>query len=81
MKDAGILSGDLVVCEPRQYAENGEIVAVLIQGEEATVKQFMPEAGRVRLLPANDAYQPIVVAPDTEDFSIAGKVVGLVRRY
>jgi len=40
MQDAGILDGDLVVCEPRQYAESGEIVAVLIQGEEATVKRF-----------------------------------------
>ena len=40
MQDAGIFDGDLVVCEPRQYAENGEIVAVLIKGEEATVKRF-----------------------------------------
>ncbi len=42
MRDAGILHGDLVVCEPRQYAENGEVVAVLIKGEEATVKRFFP---------------------------------------
>lgn len=40
MQGAGILDKDLVVCEPRQYAENGEIVAVLLYGEEATVKRF-----------------------------------------
>ncbi len=40
MKDAGILSGDLAICEPRQYAQNGEIVVALINSEEATVKRF-----------------------------------------
>ena len=40
MRDAAIVDGDLVICEPRQYAENGEIVVALIQPEEATVKRF-----------------------------------------
>ena len=40
MKDAAILDGDLVICEPRQFAENGEIVVALIHQEEATVKRF-----------------------------------------
>ncbi len=40
MKNAGILNGDLAICEPRQYAQNGEIVVALINSEEATVKRF-----------------------------------------
>ena len=43
MKDAAILDGDLVICEPRQFAENGEIVAALIHQEEATVKRFLSQ--------------------------------------
>ncbi len=38
MKNIGILDGDLAICEPRQYAQNGEIVVALINNEEATVK-------------------------------------------
>ena len=56
MRDAGILDGDLVVCEPRQYAESGEIVAVLIHGEEATVKRFQLKAGCVELHPENTCF-------------------------
>jgi len=40
MKDVGILPSDIVICEPRQYAQNGEIVVALINNEEATVKRF-----------------------------------------
>jgi repressor LexA len=40
MRDAAILDGDLVICEPRQFAENGEIVVALIHQEEATVKRL-----------------------------------------
>ena len=56
MHNAGILDGDLVICEPRQYAENGEIVAVLIHGEEATVKRFFLHSNYVEMRPENDAY-------------------------
>ena len=49
MRNAGIFDKDLVVCEPRQYAENGEIVAVLIQNEEATVRAFLPAARLYRI--------------------------------
>ena len=77
MKDAGIFDGDLVVCEPRQYAENGEIVAVLIRGEEATVKRFFLYADHIELRPANDAYQ--VMCYPFSDLLIQGKVVGVIR--
>lgn len=77
MQDAGILDGDLVVCEPRQYAENGEIVAVLIKGEEATVKRFFLYADHIELRPANDDYQ--VMCYPFSELLIQGKVVGVIR--
>ncbi len=77
MRDAGILDGDLVVCEPRQYAENGEVVAVLIKGEEATVKRFFRYADHIELRPANDDYQ-IMCYPFSE-LLVQGKVVGVIR--
>ncbi|MFH0780678.1 MAG: transcriptional repressor LexA [Pseudomonadota bacterium] len=77
MQDAGILDGDLVVCEPRQYAENGEIVAVLIKGEEATVKRFFLYADHIELRPANEAF-PVMCYPFGEVL-IQGKVVGVIR--
>ncbi len=77
MREAGILAGDLVICEPRQFAASGEIVVALIDGEEATVKRFFLHADHVELRPANGEY-------DTQryDFGrvlIQGKVIGLQR--
>jgi repressor LexA len=80
MIDAGILDGDVVLARQQANAERGDIIVALL-GEEATVKSFSPESECIRLLPANAAYEPIVVPHDAENFSIAGKVVGLVRRY
>lgn len=77
MKDAGILDGDLAVCEPRQYAENGEVVAVLIRGEEATVKRFFLYPDHIELKPANEQY-PVMCYPFSE-LLVQGKVVGVVR--
>jgi repressor LexA len=77
MKDAGIFDGDLVVCEPRQYAENGEIVAVLVRGEEATVKRFFLYPDHIELQPANDAYS--VMCYPFSDLLVQGKVVGVIR--
>ncbi|CAG0910325.1 unnamed protein product, partial [Cyprideis torosa] len=56
MRGAGILDGDLVICEPRQYAENGEIVVGLIHGEEATVKRFYLLENAIEMRPENEAY-------------------------
>jgi repressor LexA len=79
MRDAGILDGDLAVCEPRQYARNGEIVVALIDGEEATVKRFFlrPELERIELRPENSAYSPMRY--DFGRVLIQGKVVGILR--
>jgi repressor LexA len=79
MKNAGILPGDYVLARQQEHAEQGEIVVALV-GEEATVKRYYEEPERIRLMPENEAFQPIVVRRGTHDFRIAGKVVGLMRR-
>ncbi len=77
MYNAGILDGDLVVCEPRQYAQDGEIVAVLIHGEEATVKRFFLYSDHVEMRPENDAYP--VMRYQFSELLVQGKVVGVIR--
>lgn len=77
MCGTGILDGDLAVCEPRQYAADGEIVVALIDGEEATVKHFFRHSDHIELRPANSAYEPMHYG-----FSrvlVQGKVVGIHR--
>ena len=59
MKNAGILDGDLVICEPRQYAENGEIVAALIGHVEATVKRFFLKESGIELQPENPDFKAV----------------------
>src|SRR6476469_7954018 len=75
MVDAAICSGDYVVVRQEQTAENGEIVAALIDGE-ATVKTFQRKDGQVWLLPHNPAYDPI----DGTHATILGKVTAVLRR-
>lgn len=77
MQDAGILNGDLVICEPRQYAENGEIVAALIHGEEATVKRFFRKTDHIEMHPENKDYQ--IKHYQFGELLVQGKVVGVVR--
>ncbi|HWR82752.1 MAG TPA: S24 family peptidase, partial [Candidatus Deferrimicrobium sp.] len=74
-----ILDGDLVIVKKQQTADKGDIVVAVIGGE-ATVKRYNPAGKTVRLEPANDAFEPIVVSRQSRDFRIAGKVVGLMRR-
>jgi repressor LexA len=78
MIEAHIVEGDLVVVRPQSIAENGEIVVALIDGE-ATLKRFFHEGDRIRLQPENARLQPIVIASDTQDVTIVGKVTGLCR--
>jgi repressor LexA len=75
MVDAAICSGDYVVVRQEQTAENGEIVAALIDGE-ATVKTFQRKDGHVWLLPHNPSYDPI----DGTHATILGKVTAVLRR-
>jgi repressor LexA len=77
MTGAGILSGDLAICEPRQYARNGEIVVALIGHEEATVKRFWLHQDHIELRPENPRYAVMRYAFD--EVLIQGKVIGLHR--
>ena len=79
MRDVGIFDGDIVFARQQPSAERGDIVVAII-GEEATVKRFYPENGRIRLEPANSFYGPIIVEKDAPGFRIAGKVVALIRK-
>ena len=75
MIDAAICDGDYVVIRQQPDAENGDIVAALLDGE-ATVKTFQRKDGKVWLLPHNDAYDPI----DGTHATILGKVTAVLRR-
>ena len=79
MVEAGILDGDVVVVRRAQDARDGEIVVALAgedeTADEATVKRFFRESGRIRLQPENSSLEPIY-APHVQ---ILGKVVGVFR--
>jgi len=77
MKDAGILDGDLAICEPRQYARNGEIVVALINNEEATVKRFFLRQTHIELRPENTDYP--FLRYGFSDVLIQGNVIGIQR--
>jgi repressor LexA len=79
MCEAGILDGDFVVIEHSNTARNGQIVVVLIRGEETTLKRIVQEPGRVTLFPENQDLEPITFAP--EDIEIQGVLVGQMRAY
>ena len=76
MIDAGILDGDFVVVRRQEDAGDGEIVAALVDGEEATVKRLRRVGQRVRLDPENPTLEPFF--PDQVD--VMGRVVGVFRR-
>ncbi|WP_331731253.1 transcriptional repressor LexA [Kitasatospora sp. NBC_01300] len=75
MIEAAICDGDWVTVRRQPVAENGDIVAAMIDGE-ATVKRLKRETGRVWLMPHNPAYEPI----PGETATILGKVVAVLRR-
>ena len=80
MIQAGILDGDFAVVRRQQDARDGEIVVALAgddeSTDEATVKRFFRENGRVRLQPENDALEPIYA----EHVQVLGKVIGVFRQ-
>jgi repressor LexA len=75
MIDAAITDGDWVVVRQQPDADNGEIVAAMIDGE-ATVKTFKRKGGHIWLMPHNEAYEPI----PGDDATVLGKVVAVLRR-
>ena len=80
MVNAGILDGDIVVVHRQEDARNGEIVVALAGqdegADEATVKRFFREGGRVRLQPENDSLDPIYA----EYVQVLGAVTGVFRK-
>jgi repressor LexA len=78
MIGAGIMDGDRVIVKQQSTAENGEIVCALINGE-ATLKRFFKKDGVITLKAENEKYAPIVLSEG--EFRIAGRVVGLLRKF
>jgi repressor LexA len=80
MIDAGILDGDYVVVQKQQTARDGDIVVALAgedeAADEATVKRFFRENGRIRLQPENEMLDPLYPT----HVQILGKVIGVFRR-
>lgn len=79
MKNAGILDGDIVIVRHDTPVKSGEIAVVVI-GDEATVKRFFPRRDKLLLFPENEDYEPIEVRPADPEVRVAGKVVGVFRR-
>lgn len=80
MTGVGIMDGDYVLARRQHNAEVGEIVVFII-GDEITVKRYDTKGDKVLLIPENDAYEPRAIRRNSSDLQIAGKVIGLIRRY
>ena len=65
-----------MIVEKRNTARNGQTVVALIEGSEATLKLYYREKNHIRLQPANDAFEPIIVT----DCVIQGVVIGVIRK-
>lgn len=79
MVEAGILDGDYALIKKANTARDGEIVVALVRGEEATLKYLRRDGQRIRLDPANQAYEPQYF--DAHEVEVQGKLAGLLRRY
>lgn len=72
-----IADGDYVIVHKQPTARDGQIVVALLDNDEATLKRWFPEEGRVRLEPANASMRPIY----SSNARVLGVVVGVVRKY
>jgi len=79
MINVGIFDGDLVLVRKQQAIEQGEIGVAIID-DEATVKRIFTDGNIIRLVPENEAMQPILVMQTNPAFRIGGKVIGVVRK-
>lgn len=79
MNGMGILNGDIVVVRRTSEARPGEVVVVIIDGD-ATLKRFIKEDGCIKLRAENPVYDDIVLDPGST-VQIAGKLVGVIRKY
>lgn len=79
MVEAGIFDGDYALIRRCEDARDGDIVVALIDEQEATLKYLHRDGGKVRLDPANRAYEPQVYP--SRRVRVQGKLAGLLRRY
>lgn len=79
MKNAGIQTGDLVLIHQQTQAENGQIVACIVEREDATLKRFRRQGDWVILQPENPAYEPRIV-PVADFETGAARIVGVATR-
>ena len=79
MQDAGILDGDMAIIQKQAAVDYGEIAAVIID-DEATLKSIVCEGDRILLRAANPAYGDIALSSE-RDVNVAGKLIGVLRRY
>ncbi len=78
MKNIGMVEGSLVLFHKQQYADEGDVVACLVNGESATVKRFRRSKKNVYLVPENEDYSPIKLS--TDDFeSGEARILGVAR--
>jgi repressor LexA len=77
MIEAGIFEDDLVIISPKAFAVNGDIIVARVD-DEVTVKIYENKNQQIRLIPQNKMYEPIVINNKNE-FSIVGKVTGVLR--
>jgi repressor LexA len=79
MTGDGILNDDIAIIRIQKNAERGQIIAAIINGD-ATLKHYHPAETKIELRASNSKYLPIIVG-ESEDFSIAGILAGIIRRY
>ncbi len=79
MINAGINDGDIILIRQQPVAENGEMVAVMIDNE-ATLKRFYLEKNKIRLQPENDIMASIIVDPADKNVRIVGKVERVIKK-
>jgi repressor LexA len=80
MKNAGIVDGDYILARRQHFAEPGETVVFII-GDEVTVKRYDTKGDKIYLIPENEAYETRIIKKNSPDLQIAGKVIGLLRKY
>lgn len=79
MVDDNIQDGDIIIVEKREWAENGQSVVALINGEQVTLKKFYIEADGIRLQPANPEMEPIRLK--NAEVQVLGVVTGVIRDF
>lgn len=79
MIKAGIHTGDTVIIERCDTAENGAIIVALVDGEEVTLKRLRRAGNKIVLEPENDDYEPQILEPSRVE--IQGRLIGLLRKY